>query len=197
MAVRLDVDGNLVLLGRADHAAVDATHHVERLALGDSLGSEAVVGGVETRAAGELGPAHGVQDIFDAQRGAFGQRDGECGVDLGKRDAEPVHFAAHFERVLPQRNVRLVPEPVNPTDAVDGAALDESEAVAVTPFEALVEVPVTGVECIRMKADFDHTGTSLSGKQRSTSWGGTPVLRPTSTSACANGKSGSWRTRAG
>jgi hypothetical protein len=52
--------------------------------------------------------------------------------------------------------VGLVPEPVNPTDAVDGAALDELQALAVSPFEALVEAPVAGVECIRMKADFDQ-----------------------------------------
>jgi hypothetical protein len=91
----------LILLGGADDAAVDDAHHVERLAIGESLGSAAVVGGVDARAAGELGPAHGVEDVFDAQRGTFGQRDGERGVDLGERDAEPVHLVAHFERVLP------------------------------------------------------------------------------------------------
>jgi hypothetical protein len=48
---------------------------------------------------------------------------------------------------------------MDPADAVDHAALDPMDIILLCPLEALLEVPVAAVECIRMETDLDHSLT--------------------------------------
>ncbi len=160
--MRLDVHGNAVSLRHRHDLTIDAAHVIQRFALGHSRGRVAVVGGVDAWHAGELRPPDRVEHVLDAERGAFGFRKRKRRVDLRETDAVTVHLPAQQERVFPERDVRLVAEPMDPAHAVDGAAFDACHAVALRPGEAILEAPVAGVEGIGMEADLDHGEPILS-----------------------------------
>ena len=71
--MRLDIYDHFVAFSDFHDLAIRSFHHFESLFVGEALGGEAVVGGVDVIAAGQVRPADGVGGIFHTQRGAFRQ----------------------------------------------------------------------------------------------------------------------------
>jgi hypothetical protein len=76
---------------------------------------------------------------------------------LRELDSEALHLRAQRQRILPQRDVRLVSQAMDPTHAVDGPAFDVFQLVTLRPVEALVETPVGTVERVGMKANLHES----------------------------------------
>ncbi len=166
MAMRFDVDDDLIALGGVDDPRVDAAHVVESFAFAHGLGFEAIVGGVDAGTPGNVGPTKRPQHVFDSERRAFGTGERKCRIELGKLNSEFLHLPAQRERVFPEGDVRLIAETVNPRHAVDDAALDEMNVVVVRPVQALVKAPVGTVESVGMKADLHKGFESVVGRGR-------------------------------
>jgi hypothetical protein len=57
---------------------------------------------------------------------------------------------------------------MNPTNAIDGSALNEMHVVFLRPFQSILEAPVTAIECVGVKSDLWHTKPLRFGFETST-----------------------------